>query len=330
MLLITIAVLLVSLACTAAFGQTTQPDAAGGYLFATFKGEETPMTEQVYLGLSRDGLEWTALNGGEPVLASHVGEMGVRDPFLLRGENGVFYLIATDLSVHNIGHDWGRAVTRGSRAIVVWESPDLVHWSTPRRVEVAPDDAGCTWAPQAIHDRESGDYLVYWASTTKRDDFAKHRIWAARTSDFRTFSEPFVYIERPHAVIDTDIVYDPDSAAYFRFSKNESTKEISMETANSIMGEWSPVEAFDDLELVGYEGPTCFRLREEDGSMSSRWCLLLDFYSRGQGYKAWITDDLASGVFEASDAVSFPFRFRHGSVLTLSEAEYDAVEEALP
>ena len=148
------------------------------------------MTEQIYFVVSRDGKDWTSLNGGEPVLVSQLGERGVRDPFLLRAHDGSkFFLIATDLSIH-LNRDWGRAVRAGSKSIVIWESSDLVNWSEPRLVKVAPDDAGCTWAPEAIYDEATQDYLVFWASTTAGDKFAKHRIWAARTKDFKTFAQP--------------------------------------------------------------------------------------------------------------------------------------------
>src|SRR5438045_1687373 len=79
----------------------------GGFLFVTFKGEQTPMTEQIYFSVSEDGHTWTALNGAEPVLVSKVGEKGVRDPFLVRSKDGSkFFLLATDLSI-NLNHDWG-------------------------------------------------------------------------------------------------------------------------------------------------------------------------------------------------------------------------------
>jgi len=54
--------------------------ADGGYLFVTFKGEQSPMTEQIYFALSQDGRQWHALNGAEPILVSKLGEKGVRDP----------------------------------------------------------------------------------------------------------------------------------------------------------------------------------------------------------------------------------------------------------
>lgn len=164
----------------------------GGYLFVTFRGEGTPMTEQVYFMVSENGRDWKALNDAEPVLVSTVGEKGVRDPYILRShDNKKFYLIATDLSIHLNG-DWGRAQTAASQSIVVWESEDLVRWSEPRLVKVAPDNAGCTWAPEAIYDEQRGAYMVFWASKTADDNFSKQRIWAVRTRDFKTFSEPFV------------------------------------------------------------------------------------------------------------------------------------------
>ena len=61
----------------------------GGFLFVTFKGEQSPMTEQIYFGLSKDGRKWDALNGGEPVLVSKLGEKGVRDPFCVAATAGV-------------------------------------------------------------------------------------------------------------------------------------------------------------------------------------------------------------------------------------------------
>ena len=51
-----------------------------GYLFVTFRGEATPLTEQVYFMVSENGRAWNALNNGEPVLVSTVGERGVCDP----------------------------------------------------------------------------------------------------------------------------------------------------------------------------------------------------------------------------------------------------------
>lgn len=295
----------------------------GGYLFTTFKGEATPMTEQVYFGLSQDGFHWDALNNANPVLVSDIGEKGVRDSYLLRSHDGKkFFLIATDLSI-NLNRDWPRATHSGSKSVVIWESDDLVKWSAPRLVNIAPGDAGCTWAPEAIYDEETKDYLVYWASTTARDNFAKQRIWSAHTTDFKTFSKPEIYIERSSTVYDADIVRGDEK--YYRFAKDAKNNAITMEVADKLAGPWSGVPGFNLTGTQHYEGPEAFQLgfsTAENGS--GAWCLMLD----NGGYKACTTTNLASGKFTASNETQFPFAFRHGSVLPLSAEEYQRVKSA--
>ncbi|MDQ8181035.1 glycoside hydrolase family 43 protein [Pelagicoccus sp. SDUM812005] len=304
-------------------GCSTAPPA--GYLFATFKGEQTPLTEQIYFSTSRDGQNWKALNGGEPVLVSKQGEKGVRDPYLLRSHDGSkFFMVATDLSI-NLNPDWRRAVTSGSHNIVVWESTNLVDWSEPRLIPVAPEDAGCTWAPEAIYDEEAGNYLVFWASTTGRDDFAKHRIWAARTEDFKTFGAPFVFIDKPTTVIDTTIINDGQN--YYRFTKDEKFKSITMESAPRLSGPWTDLPDFSLAHLQGYEGPECYRLDAPSQGQPGRWCLILDRYSKNTGYQPFITSDLSSGQFEPAENFQFPFHFRHGSVIPLNQEELDRLEK---
>lgn len=300
----------------------------GGFLFVTFKGEASPMTEQIYFGLSQDGKNWEALNGGNPVLVSTLGEKGVRDPYLLRSHDGkTFYLLATDLSM-NLNHNWGRAVTAGSKSIVVWESQDLAHWSEPRLVKVAADNAGCTWAPEAVYDETTGDYLVFWASKTGNDNFGKHRIWACRTKDFKEFGKPFIYIDKPQDVIDTDIVRE--NGRYYRFTKDEKFKAITMEVSDKLDGPWSDVPGFSLAQLRGFEGPACFQLEPAMGAKKATWCLLLDHYAKGEGYKPFLCKDLAGGKFDPAPDFVFPFRFRHGSILPLTEAEYGRVKAAFP
>jgi GH43 family beta-xylosidase len=318
--------LISALAVASALASSAFAAAPAGFLFVTFKGEQTPLSEQIYFALSADGRNWTALNKSEPTLVSELGEKGVRDPYLLRAhDNSKFYLIATDLSINRNGN-WGRAVRAGSRSIVVWESTDLVKWSEPRLVEVAPEDAGCTWAPEAVYNEETGDYLVFWASTTKRDDYKKHRIWAARTKDFRTFGTPFVYIEKPNTVIDTTIVRD--GGKYYRFTKDEKHKAVTLETAPALKGPWNDVDGFSLSRLTGYEGPQAYLIEPSAEGRPPVWGLILDHYSQGRGYQPYVTHDLAKGKFETGKGFTFPFKFRHGSVLPLTAEELERVKSA--
>lgn len=296
----------------------------GSFLFVTFKGESSPLTEQVYFAVSRDGRNWEVLGDGAPVLVSELGEKGVRDPFIIRSVDGDrFFLIATDLSIH-LNPDWGRAVRRGSKSLVIWESEDLVHWSEPRLVPVAAADAGCAWAPEAVYDEERGDYLVFWASTGSQDNFNKHRIWATRTSDFRSFGEPFIYIERPSGVIDTTIVRS--GGQYQRFSKDEESKAITLEVSENLLGPWRPVPDFSLASLRGYEGPQCYLLEPERPGSPATWCLLLDFYSKSRGYQPFLSSDLSAGQFDFGCGFHFPFHFRHGSVLRITNEELERLE----
>ena len=293
--------------------------ADGGFLCVTFKGEQTPMSEQIYFAVSADGRQWEALNHAQPVLTSTLGEQGVRDPYLLRAPDGKkFYLLATDLSVH-FNSDWKRHVRAGSQAIVIWESTNLVQWTPPRRVKVAPDDAGCTWAPEAVFDASRNAYLVFWASTTGRDDFSKQRIWAAWTKDFVAFGQPFIYNEKPWHVIDADIVREGEN--YFRFAKDEQNKAITQEVSTNLLGPWTSVTNFSLGKMQGYEGPECYPIKPAAEGKPAAWCLILDHYRQGTGYEPFVTDDLGGGQFRPGEGFTFPFRFRHGSILPITTAE---------
>ncbi|HSI82418.1 MAG: glycoside hydrolase family 43 protein [Candidatus Methylacidiphilales bacterium] len=297
-----------------------------GYLFVTFKGEQTPMTEQIYFALSKDGRTWTALHGGEPVLISKLGEKGIRDPYLFRSHDGKkSYIIATDLST-NLNPSWKRAANGGSKSILIWESENLVDWTAPRLVKVAADDAGCTWAPEAVYCDETGDYLVFWASKNKSDDFKKFRIWAARTKDFVTFSAPFVYIDKPDSVIDTTIVRE--GSKYYRFNKDEKNSAITLEVSENLTGQWTEIPGFNLAGMKGFEGPECYQLEPAAQGKPAQWCLILDNYTKSAGYKPFITKDLSTGQFEPAQGFVFPFKFRHGSILPVSADEYQRLEAA--
>ena len=297
------------------------------YLFAHFMDNEANADdEQIYFSVSKDGQTWTTLNDGAPVLTSNVGEKGVRDPYILRGEGGKYFIIATDLSIYNRkqtqgSNAWGLSQTAGSQSIVVWESTDLVNWSEANLVKVAVDNAGCTWAPEAIYDPEKDMYMVFWASKTSDDNYSKQCIYRSYTADFQTFTEPEIYIEDDVSNIDTTII--DHEGIYYRFTKNESRSSIIMEKSNFLDGKWTPVETYNLGDMTGYEGPAIYKLNGEDS-----WCLLLDYYSKSQGYKPFVTDDLTKGIFTQTSDFTFDGTYRHGTVMPITDAEYNALIEA--
>lgn len=310
-----------------------------GYLFAYFTGENTANGEQIYFALSEDALNWTAMNEGEPVITSDLGEKGLRDPFIIRSPEGdKFYLIATDLKI-NGGNGWGAAQTAGSQSIMVWESTDMVNWSDQRMVKVALDNAGCTWAPEAYYDELTGEYIVFWASKTSDDNYGIQKVYYCKTRDFYTFTEPEVWIDlyrttdnKPLSIIDTSVisVMENGKKVYYRFSKNEAGEDHDasggngkytiIEKSDTLLGNWTEVKSLKEEAWV--EGGTCFKFIGEN-----KWCLLLDNFG-GVGYYPLITNDIGSGNFTKLDAseYSFPSTMRHGTVIPLTQEEYDAVK----
>lgn len=296
------------------------------YLFVHFVGtESTADEEQIYFSVSQNGTDWKTLNDGKPVLTSNVGEKGVRDPHILRGEDGKFFIIATDLSIYNRRDDsnrWGTCQTSGSKSIVVWESDDLVNWSNANLVEVAPSNAGCTWAPESVYDAEKGEYMVFWASKTADDNYATQRIYRSYTKDFKTFSEPELYIDGGNVSnIDTTII--DYKGMYYRFTKNESNSSVTMMKSGSLSGDWTDVASYTLGTMTGYEGPTIYKVNGEN-----KWCLLLDYYSKSQGYKPFVTDDIEKGSFTAGSNFNFDVKYRHGTVMPITKAEYDNLTSA--
>jgi beta-xylosidase len=313
-----------------------------GYLFAYFTGEGTADGEQIRYALSRgnDPLHWRELNAGKPVLTSTIGEKGLRDPFVIRSPEGdKFYLIATDLRMYqNSSGSWDQVQRHGSKSIMVWESTDLVHWTDQRLVKVSPDSAGNTWAPEAYWDDELDAYVVFWASKLYADDDPDHKgntynkMLYATTKDFRTFSEPKVWNDPGYSVIDSTVVKYEDE--YYRYTKDERDPGSAGPCSKFITGEKSTSLTSTTYDFVADcigkgamdrgEGPTVFKSNTE-----KKWYLFIDEYG-GRGYLPFETTDLASGKWTPSTDYQLPASPRHGTVLPVTQQEYDRLLAAYP
>lgn len=298
-----------------------------GYLMAHFTGE-TPNGEQIYFATSTDGLHWTDINKSFPVLNSDIGENGVRDPALIRSQDGSkFWLLATDLRIAN-GYGWTVAQQSGSTNLVIWESTDLVNWSEPRLVDVAGSiaGAGCAWAPEAIYDDELGQYVVYWATISPIAGLDKARMFYATTSDFVTFSAPQVYIDRSgtEEIIDTQIL--EINGSNYRYVRASRDLEITFEGSNSILGSWTTLGDLSGLGLSGsdVEGPILYTFNG-----GAQWGMMVDQYATGGGYLPLTTTTPESpstfAVVSSTDYSLGTSHKRHGSILPITAAELTAV-----
>ena len=336
------------------------------YLFVYFPYTPSKKDERIYFGISEDGLNFNALNDQNPILESKLGTHGLRDPFIIRSHEGdKFYLLATDLNVAPITVDGvtysgrGFDVKTGSKSIMVWESTDLVNWSEQRECPVAPENAGCTWAPEAYWDDETEQYVVFWASTISDNNFAKQNIYYATTTDFYDFSEPEVWIQEDGAVIDTTVVKAADGY-YYRYTKNEAgstntygtpTKHVYCERSASLLStNWELVYK-DSLECgnIKIEGPCIYKLNDDDKENAKMlaaykdidldenediYCLIAD--RNGNYIFPGISDNIASGQFnilgqsEAETAedgtkiYSMPKpTSSHGTIMPITSEEYN-------
>lgn len=333
------------------FEVTVQPmpenldtDYTAGYLWTNF--DASGGYEKIFFGYSEDGLKWSKLNkddygNPQPVLVNDAegSDLGVRDPHIIRSAEGDrYWILGTDLHAEGGGaggSGWDQQ--NASQNIVVWESNDLVNWSEPRLVFAGLDTAGCVWAPEAMYDETTGDYLVYWSGRDKTqngtDDNAL-RVYVCRTRDFVTFSEPKIWLSEDQTnnaetnIIDSTIVKDGDT--YYRFSTSDWNTVVDYSTtldADDVFdvrvdedkstpdGSWKRLVKRDGQAAAGFskgEGLTVYQLP------NGTWCAMAD----NGGYTAYLTNDLSSGKFTRSDQASFvDGRFRHGTVMRLSEAE---------
>lgn len=304
------------------------------YLFVHFKEKSTPDGEQVYFGISRDGFCWEQVNGGNPVLWCYYGDKGARDFTVTHCmKTGKYVILGTDLSLSygmrgKYHGSWGEISHNGSKCFSLWESEDLLHWTEQRLVKVGDEDFGCLWAPDIIYDKKAGNYMIHWSSSHKDNQYGNKAIYCCRTEDFIHFSQPQELYRHPEKGVIDSAIYEEDGE-YYMFVKREGEggRNILLR-ASELEGPYEQVEAFDEsmagLQEGVYEAPTAVRL--EDG----RWCLFLDYYGvpgKGQGYVPFVADSLKSGRFtRADERFSFPYGFKHGTILTITPKQYEEIK----
>ena len=331
--------------------------AFAGYLFAYFEGSGEPkQQEQLRFAVSEDARNWYALNGNRPVIASDSisDSGGIRDPHILRGEDGCYYIVATDMFTFDPAQGWG-----ANPGIVMLKSTDLVNW-THAKVVLAKDyaehfgDAYWVWAPQTIYDHKAKKYMIYF-TLQRNDRKTLVTYYAYANKDFTGFeSEPKQLFAAKYGSIDADIVYK--DGLYHLFykgnTKDENGKEvkngIQQATSKSLKGPWK--EDFKYLDAYAgtkthVEGSSVFELMPpptapEGASIvkgagskvspsgddrGASYVLMYDLYSSGR-YEYQTSDDL---FHFSGKPLSFRKNFfpRHGSVISVTREELERVQQ---
>lgn len=148
------------------------------YLFAHFREKLTPDGEQIHLAVSKNGYDFTAVNGSKPIITCDKGEMGCRDIDVIRLKDNSFVFIATDLCIVNRmdeNHDvnWADISSNGSKFISLWRSDDLVHFTPQELKYFGRDDFGCILRLRFFMTRRQTIILSISAQPSRRTIFKK-------------------------------------------------------------------------------------------------------------------------------------------------------------
>ncbi|WP_306597589.1 family 43 glycosylhydrolase [Labilibaculum euxinus] len=284
------------------------------YLFAYFTGN-APGEEAIHFAVSEDGYHYRALNNNKAVIDSKQISTsgGVRDPHILRGEDGkTFYMVATDLYVPEMG--WK------NYAMVLMKSTDLINWTSsvvniPKAFPDQFGDVWRVWAPQTIYDEEAGKYMVYFSMIQK--DGPDIIYYAYANSDFTALEEaPKQLFFNPanNACIDADII--KKDGKFYLFHKSESGDPgIKLAVSDKLTEGYEFVNTDRvDRETENVEGSGVFKLNN-----SNEWILMYDVYGLGR-YQFTKSSDFETFTVIDQD-ISMNFHPRHGTVMPITDKE---------
>ena len=284
-----------------------------GYLFVYFTGNDIA-EESVHYAVSADGYAYYALNNNKQVLDSKLisSTGGVRDPHILRSEDGKsFYMVVTDM-VSAKGWD-------SNRAMVLLKSNDLLHWKSSivniQNKYPGNENLLRVWAPQTIYDSAAGKYLVYWSM--KHGDGPDIIYYAYANKDFTDLEgnpKQLFFPENGKSCIDGDIIYKDN--LYHLFYKTEGHGNgIKKATSKSLTsGKWLEEDTYLNLEKEPAEGSSVFKLFNSDA-----YILMYDRYTEGK-YRFMQSNDLKN-YKEADDKVYMDFHPRHGTIIPVTGKE---------
>ena len=301
------------------------------YLFVYFPSNDN---ENIYYALStkEKPFDFVPMNNGQMVVSADTIALkhGVRDPHVLRGEDGWFYMVNTDM---RCAEGWA-----SNRGIVLMRSRDLVSWqhSTvhfPEKYK-GTNFANVTrvWAPETIWDPVARKYMVYFSLLTNDGTIPYDKVfYCYANEDFTDLEgEPTYFYDRGSATIDMDIVYNEKDQLYHGFYKNEGSHGICKVTARSLTpargeapgSQWSAPSGTLQQTKVGVEGAGVWRLID-----SGAWILMYDCYGSGY-YQFCESDDLSHFTLKAQTQTKGMFTPRHGTVLPVTDAEVERLEKA--
>ena len=282
------------------------------YLFCYFTGNE-PENESVHFAVSKDGYHFDALNHNEKIITQTLGKKCCRDPYILRDEEGIFHIIATDMRCYD---GWC-----SNNSIIIWDSKDLVQWENERIIDFSQFEetkfANRVWAPQVIFDKFKSEYMIYWTHNNADDDLDTIT-WYAYTKDFNTLTTKPTVLFKPKSGlcgIDADII--EVNGKYYLYQADGEKEAICYAVADRPDGPYfEPDDNKVSVADTALEGNCIYRILGTD-----KYVMIADQFKAG-GYFMQETSDMIH--FERVNDFSLNhLNPRHGSMLHITDEEYD-------
>ncbi|MFF5480185.1 glycoside hydrolase family 43 protein [Streptomyces sp. NPDC012935] len=287
-------------------GAGTAHAADSAYAMAYFTESNTMLEADygLHLAVSTDGLRWMPLNQNNPVVTPTLGAGGLRDPFILRKQDGTFVVLATDLK----GTDW----SRNSVNIHVWDSTDLRSFTGYRLLKLHDMTGTHSWAPEAYWDAGRGQYGILYSSVNSS---GHNVIMVSYTTDFRTTQSPQVFFDPGYDVIDGNLTVGVNGVNYLYFKRDQTLVGARSTSLNP--GSFTVFST--PAAHGGTEAPTVVK-----SLTSTTWYLWGDTYTPNGVFYAWQSTDLAAGTWTALDQRLYtqPLNSKHCGIQPITQAQY--------
>ncbi|MFD5751720.1 glycoside hydrolase family 43 protein [Streptomyces sp. NPDC127033] len=257
----------------------------------------------LHLAVSTDSLDWTPLNQNNPLVTPTAGALGLRDPFILRKQDGTFVVLATDLK----GTDWSYV----SQYVHVWNSTDLRTFTGYHRLKLH-DMNTHSWAPEAFWDAGRGQYALIYSAV---NGSGHNVIMVNYTTDFLTASAPQVFFDPGYDVIDGDMAVGVGGVNYLYFKKDQTL--VGARSTSLVPGSFT--EFSTGVAQGGTEAPTLVK-----SLTSNTWYLWGDTYTPNGVFYAWQSSSLSAGTWTPLDQRSYtqPLNSKHCGIATITATEY--------
>ncbi|MBQ7740686.1 MAG: hypothetical protein IJT65_05590, partial [Eubacterium sp.] len=304
--------------------KTPAKSTQGAYLFTYFTGN-SQSEQRIRFAVSQDGYNFTPVNSNNPVITQTKGTLCCRDPYIFKGQDNYYYLIATDMDASgNIW--WGN-----SNTMVIWRSSDLLSWTDETIISMTDitgaDDIQRCWAPQVVWDEDEGKYLVYfglasWSIT--QNATVMYYCYTDDLLDESHYSYPQLLYKPTDggAAIDGDIIYDAKTKTYYLYYKDETNATICYVTSKNLTGPYgdasNPTRVINSN--VGLEGCNAHFITGTDTLV-----MLADAYGDGYFVMNQSKDFRHFYALDSSDYTINNCSPRHGSVIPISSAQYDTL-----